>query len=779
MMKEEMIAKPPQPKRSYEMDTPLEVVPAEPSELTQRALASLHVGLKIAARYLLLNRIAIGGMGEVWRAYDEQEKREVALKILRPELAGQKLFLSRLRIESRNARQVHHPNLAEVLDSGEENGLGWIVMEMVRGKSLTQILDEQITLKVSFLLSILQQTSMALAAVHRSGIVHRDIKPGNIMVTDEGRVKLTDFGISKAVNQITLTAQGMVMGTAQYLPPEQAIGKLATPAGDLYALGIIAYEALAGKRPFTGEKPVDIAFEHVNSPVPALPDNVPMPLQELVMALLEKDPAKRINSAEVLNLRIDQVRDRLLDSQITVNEQEAPRAVSNVDPETMTSIVLNEQAIAAREDENSQREQTRNETVQAALETVAESQNELASQEQSIPGGLETEVPGEASSSETADSGADGSTGAVVSGASDGEAESAKTTTDQASVTPHDRLAGQEEAEPDLSADLSLAQSKYFEEDGSPLRYLAGGTVPAPVDMPAVVVPDADKLADRRQEQQERRKNRYKVLAPLSMAHNLKAIQAGLSRNLAKNTPKIEFQMAKETDQPSFKEIIFATEEQAEALTQGTENSFDLKSLQSLKTKFKAGKERLASVVRGADPAAKPDSGRSFPTGNAKPLDNPVNTDSTNKNSDFDDCLRQARQKHSHSSPFEQKWWEEKMLLPRHHDQKLFWPLLWTRSLWGAVLFVLVLSLLWILTALVGDSSSSAQADSNSTQIGVVSVLEVAGSEMVVASLPLVAELNNELDNSSKDVIHSRTDWDPLTVSNLSEYSFNNTSARI
>ena len=286
------------------------VTPVDPAARPahdNKSLASLHAGRVIGGRYILSSRLAIGGMGEVWRAIDDQTSEPVALKVLRPELAGQELFLSRLRIEAANASKLHHPNLAQVYNSGEEDGLGWIAMELVEGTPLTQILTDNPTLPIDFLLSVMMQTANALDTVHRAGIVHRDIKPGNIMVTPQGMVKLTDFGISRATNQVTLTAAGMVMGTAQYLPPEQAVGNPATPAGDLYALGVIAYESLAGRRPFTGKRQVDIAFAHVNKPVPKLPDSVPQPLADLVMDLLEKDPRRRPPSALALGDRIEQV----------------------------------------------------------------------------------------------------------------------------------------------------------------------------------------------------------------------------------------------------------------------------------------------------------------------------------------------------------------------------------------------------------------------------------------------------------------------------------------
>ena len=257
-------------------------------------------GRVLGGRYLLLSLIAQGGMGEVWKARDRVTGRTLAAKVLRPELSGQELSLSRLRIEARNAMSVEHPNIANVLDSGEENGRGWIIMELVEGRPLTDYLRGGQSISPEYLMPILMQIAMALGAAAQAGVVHRDIKPANVLIRPDGMVKLTDFGISRTDSQIDLTADGMVMGTAQYLPPEQAMGEKATSLGDLYALGVIAYEAAAGVRPFTGKSQVDIAFAHVNEPVPALPDSVPEPLARVIYHLLDKDPQRRPESGSAL-----------------------------------------------------------------------------------------------------------------------------------------------------------------------------------------------------------------------------------------------------------------------------------------------------------------------------------------------------------------------------------------------------------------------------------------------------------------------------------------------
>mgnify|MGYP001738613890 FL=1 len=266
-----------------------------------------EAGLVLQDRYRLIERIAMGGMGEVWRAQDLRSGRVVAAKVMRPELAGDELFLQRLRTEAKNARGLRHPNLAMVLDYGEADGSGWIIMELVQGKPLSELIAEKGTLPPSVILPLLAQTARALQVVHEAGVVHRDVKPSNILVNQEGLAKLLDFGISSGANQLPMTATGMVMGTAQYLAPEQATGAAATAAGDLYSLGVIAYEALAGTRPFTGATAVDIAYAHVNDPVPALPEQVPANVRELIYALLSKKPSDRPTTAQDLARRLDRI----------------------------------------------------------------------------------------------------------------------------------------------------------------------------------------------------------------------------------------------------------------------------------------------------------------------------------------------------------------------------------------------------------------------------------------------------------------------------------------
>jgi len=251
-------------------------------------------------RYELVSRIAIGGMGEVWQASDTVIGRTVAIKILKDEYLGDPGFRERFRAEARHAAMVNHDGIANVFDYGEEDGKAYLVMEMVPGEALSTILERERVLPPEKVLSIVSQTALALHQAHLAGLVHRDVKPGNLLITPDGEVKITDFGIARLADQVPLTATGQVMGTVQYLAPEQASGKPASPATDIYSLGIVAYEALAGRRPFRGESQVSIAMAHIKEAPPELPVTIPEEVRRLVMSCLEKKPEARPRTAEDL-----------------------------------------------------------------------------------------------------------------------------------------------------------------------------------------------------------------------------------------------------------------------------------------------------------------------------------------------------------------------------------------------------------------------------------------------------------------------------------------------
>ncbi|WP_104181183.1 protein kinase [Arthrobacter sp. B0490] len=265
-------------------------------------------GITLGGRFELTERIAIGGMGEVWKARDQILGRVVAIKILKEEYSGDPAFLNRFRAEARHTALLNHEGIANVFDYGEEAGSAYLVMELVPGQPLSAVIEKEQVLSPDRTLSIIGQTATALAVAHRQGLVHRDVKPGNILVMPDGRVKITDFGIARLADQVPLTATGQVMGTAQYLAPEQATGQPATGSSDIYALGVIGYELLAGRRPFSGESQIAIALAQVNDAPPPLPESIPQPVRALIGSMLAKDPAGRPGDAESLARGVDAIR---------------------------------------------------------------------------------------------------------------------------------------------------------------------------------------------------------------------------------------------------------------------------------------------------------------------------------------------------------------------------------------------------------------------------------------------------------------------------------------
>lgn len=271
-------------------------------------------GQIIHRRYRLDTQIAHGGMGEVWKAWDTVLHRTVAVKVLRSDVLSDPQHLARLRAEARNSADLAHPNIAALFDYYEEDGTGFIIMEYVPNESLAQIYKREGRMDPARLLAILSQVARGLYVAHERGVIHRDVKPANIMVAPNGQVKITDFGVSYSTNQAPITAAGMVVGTAQYISPEQAQGKKATPQSDIYSLGVVAYEGLAGHRPFTGATPVDIAAAQVNDPVPPLPADTDPQLAAYVMRMLAKDPARRPRTALDVSHTFSQIERRLVEA---------------------------------------------------------------------------------------------------------------------------------------------------------------------------------------------------------------------------------------------------------------------------------------------------------------------------------------------------------------------------------------------------------------------------------------------------------------------------------
>ena len=262
-------------------------------------------GSLVAGRYRIDSLIAAGGMGEVWRATDEVLGRVVSVKFLHPQFAADESFLERMLREARAASAINHPGVVAVYDFGrtdpeEAIPTSYIVMEHVDGPSLSQVLTEG-PLGVEKSLTILEQTAAALHAAHLAGVVHRDVKPGNIIIAPSGHVKLTDFGIARSQDTSTITDSGSITGTATYLSPEQASGEKATESSDLYSLGVVIYSCLSGDVPFTRDGPVAIALAHLKDPPPPLPDEIPAGVSELVMSLLEKQPNDRPVDAQAVS----------------------------------------------------------------------------------------------------------------------------------------------------------------------------------------------------------------------------------------------------------------------------------------------------------------------------------------------------------------------------------------------------------------------------------------------------------------------------------------------
>lgn len=262
----------------------------------------LAPGVKLGNRYRLDERIASGGMGDVWRGTDEVLGRTVAVKSMLPALLDEPGFAERFRGEARTMATINHPGVVDVYDYGSDQQIAFLVMEYVEGDALARTLSRVGRLTPSRTMSLVAQAADALQAAHDKGIVHRDVKPGNLLVRPNGTLVLTDFGIARSALVGQLTAAGAVLGTASYISPEQATGGVATPASDVYALGVVAYQCLSGRRPFEGDTPLEIALKHVRETPRPLPADIPPPVRAIVERAMAKDPAARWPSAAALGV---------------------------------------------------------------------------------------------------------------------------------------------------------------------------------------------------------------------------------------------------------------------------------------------------------------------------------------------------------------------------------------------------------------------------------------------------------------------------------------------
>ena len=261
-------------------------------------------GQKINDRYEIIQTIGEGGMANVYLAHDVILDRNVAIKVLRGDLAGDEKFVRRFQREALAASSLSHPNIVEMYDVGEDNGTYYIVMEYIEGKTLKQLIKKRGALTMSECIDIMLQLTDGVDHAHASYIIHRDLKPQNIMIQDNGEIKITDFGISMALNNTQLTQTNSVMGSVHYLPPEQASGKGATVKSDIYSMGIMLFELLTGNLPFKGENAVEIAFKQIKDDIPSVREinpSIPQSVENIVLKATAKNPKNRYNSAKEMH----------------------------------------------------------------------------------------------------------------------------------------------------------------------------------------------------------------------------------------------------------------------------------------------------------------------------------------------------------------------------------------------------------------------------------------------------------------------------------------------
>ncbi len=292
-------------------------------------------GTVLGGRYRLDERIAGGGMGDVWRGTDDVLGRTVAVKILLPALLEEPGFAERFRGEARTMATINHPGVVDVYDYGSDPVVGaYLVMEYVEGDALSRTLSRVGRLTPARTMALVAQAADALQAAHDKGIVHRDVKPGNLLVRPNGTLVLTDFGIARSAMVGQLTQAGAVLGTASYISPEQAAGKVATPLSDVYALGVVAYQCLAGRRPFEGENPLEIAMRHVREQPPPLPPDTPPAVRAIVERAMAKDPATRYPTAAALGQVARRAASGLAGGTTTVGPAGSPVSVPPIPSQT-------------------------------------------------------------------------------------------------------------------------------------------------------------------------------------------------------------------------------------------------------------------------------------------------------------------------------------------------------------------------------------------------------------------------------------------------------------
>ena len=296
-------------------------------------------GQKIDGRYQIIRTIGEGGMANVYLAYDTILDREVAVKILRGDLAGDEKFVKRFQREAKAASSLNHPNIVEMYDVGEDDGNYFLVMEFVDGRTLKSLVKKRGALSLTEVIDIMLQLTSGIAHAHDSYLIHRDLKPQNVLMLEDGRAKITDFGIAVALNSTELTQTNSVMGSVHYLPPEQANGGGASVKSDIYSLGILMYELLIGKLPFKCENAVEIAIRHMKEPIPSVRsqnESIPQSIENIILKACAKNPKNRYDSVNEMHedlknaLNEDQVNQSRLVYRYSENELEETKVLPNV-----------------------------------------------------------------------------------------------------------------------------------------------------------------------------------------------------------------------------------------------------------------------------------------------------------------------------------------------------------------------------------------------------------------------------------------------------------------
>lgn len=261
----------------------------------------IKIGMILGERYEILEKIGTGGMSDVYKAKCHKLNRYVAVKVLKQEFSENSNFVSKFRVEAQAAASLMHPNIVNVYDVGEDNGIHFIVMELVEGITLKKYIEKKARLSVKEAVSIAIQACMGIEAAHNNHIIHRDIKPQNIIISKEGKVKVTDFGIAKAATSNTITSN--VMGSVHYTSPEQARGGYSDEKSDIYSMGITLFEMLTGRVPFNGDTTVAIAIKHIQEPMPSPRDfvpEIPVSVEQIVLKCTQKSPDRRYQSMSAL-----------------------------------------------------------------------------------------------------------------------------------------------------------------------------------------------------------------------------------------------------------------------------------------------------------------------------------------------------------------------------------------------------------------------------------------------------------------------------------------------